>query len=196
LTPASPKSDTETSWAPACAARQFEALRVMVTDASVDMFTSCGFAVRVIDLNAPISPRKHDLAGFIGFAGALRGSLMISGPARVFHNTHPAALTATELSKTDLFDWTGEIANQLLGRIKRRFCERGRDFEASTPTAIEGRELVRRFPGRTGVLDLTLTVGGDIVSICFEVMAPADGQLFPEPAEPIEVSNEGELLLF
>lgn len=175
---------------------QYEILREVVTGACVDMFAGHGFSVRVIDLAGTLPTRLPDLAGFIGFAGAVRGSLMISGPSKLFRSTHPSLEGPANLSRADVFDWTGELANQLLGFVKRRFCERGRDFEVSTPTAIEGRELRRRFPGRAGVLDLVLAVGGDIVTICFEVTPPIVGKLFPDIAEPIAVSQEGELVLF
>lgn len=167
-----------------------------MTDSCVDLFTSCGFAVRVLDLNGQLGSQSHNLAGFIGFAGAVRGSLMISGPSEMFRASHPATNERASLSRDALFDWTGELANQLLGRVKRRFCERGRDFDASTPTAIEGRELYRRFPGRTGVLDLSLSVGASVASVCFEVTPPADSKVFPDDPHPIEVSQEGDLVLF
>ncbi|MES1164242.1 MAG: chemotaxis protein CheX [Verrucomicrobiota bacterium] len=175
---------------------QQELLRQVVTEACMDMFTSFGAAVRVLDLGSPLPHGNHDIAGFIGFAGAVRGSLMISGPSRLFSTTYPADKGGAKLAKADVFDWTGELANQLLGRVKRLFCARGRDFETSTPTAIEGRELGRRFPSRAGVLDLAFAVGGDVVSVCFEVTPPVEGKLFPEGAEPIASSSEGDVVLF
>ncbi len=177
-------------------AEQYEQLRLVVTDACVDMFTSSGFAVRVLSLNAPPPKHANDIAGVIGFAGAVRGTLMISARSQLFRSTNPAMDNATSPSDVDSSDWTGEMANQILGRVKRRFCERGRDFQADPPCAIEGREISRRFPDRAGVVDLALAVGGDLLLICFEVTPPIDGQLFPEAAQPIAVSSEGEMFLF
>lgn len=177
-------------------AGQQEILRTVVTEACVDMFTSCGFATRIVDLSGPVEKALQNLVGFIGFVGAVRGSLMISAPAGLFRLTHPELGSKIDLSKADLFDWTGEMTNQLLGRVKRRFCALGRDFQVSTPTAIEGRELVRRFPVRAGVLDLALLVGGHVLAVCFEVTPPVDGLVFPDPAQPMEVSSEGDVVLF
>lgn len=176
--------------------RQYEILRELVTAACVDMLAGQGHAVRVIDLAATLPARLPNIVGFIGFAGSVRGSLMISGPSKLFRSTHPSGGGTESLSKMDLFDWVGELANQLLGSVKRRFCERGRDFEVSTPTAIEGRELKRRLPGRAGVLDLVLAVGGDLMTLCFEITPPGTDKLFPDIADPIVVSQEGELVLF
>ena len=67
---------------------------------------------------------------------------------------------------------------------------------AGFASTIAGREIARRFPARAGVVDLALTVGGDVALICFEVTPPPDGRLFPDPADPLQVSGEGELLLF
>ena len=174
-------------------------LRLILTEACAEMFTSSGFVVRLLDVSGPLPGRAHDIAGFIGFGGVVRGSLMIAGPKKLFRSTYPSELSdgnSKRLSDPDLFDWTGEMANQILGRVKKGFCERGRDFDASTPTAMAGRELGRRFPGRAGALDLVFAVGGDVVSICFEITPPADGKIFPVPAEPIDVSVEGDMFLF
>jgi CheY-specific phosphatase CheX len=171
-------------------------LRAMVTDACIEMFTSSGFSVRTIDLIAPVMSRAHDIAGFIGFGGAVRGSLMVAGPKQLFERTSPLSTEVGRLSEAELFDWTGEMANQLLGRIKRRFCGAGREFHASTPTAVGGRELGRRFPLRAGIIDLVFSVGGDVLSVCFEITPPPDGKIFPDDAKAIDVSAEGELVLF
>lgn len=176
--------------------RADEQLRLVVTDACMDMFISCGFAVRVLSLTVPRTMHTNDIAGVIGFAGTVRGTLMVSARPHLFRSTSPALDDATFPGEIDSSDWTQEMANQLLGRVKRRFCERGRDFQASPPCAIEGREISRRFPDRAGVVDLALTVGGDLVLICFEVTPPVDGELFPEAAQPIAVSAEGEMFLF
>ena len=177
-------------------AEQEATLRAVVTEAFGDLFTAYGFTVRLLDLAHPVASRSHDVVGFIGFAGDVRGSLVLSGPKQLFRRTSPLAGETGELPEPALFDWTAELANQLLGRIKRRFCTLGRDFHASTPTAIAGRELSRRFSPRAGVVDLVFGVGGDLLCLCFEITPPPDGKIFRPGAEPIQVSNEGDTLLF
>lgn len=171
-------------------------VRVVVTEACVEMFTSCGFAVRLMDVVQPVPTRAHGIAGFIGFGGEVRGSLMLAGARQFFDSTSPVPGEGGRLTEAALYDWTGEMANQLLGRIKRRFCTLGRDFHASTPTAMGGRELGRRFPLRAGVIDLVFGVGGDVLSVCFEITPPPSGKIFSDDADPLEVSNEGDLVLF
>ena len=121
---------------------------------------------------------------------------MLAGTRQLLNSTSPLRSDCRTLSESDLFDWIGEMANQLLGRIKRRFCELGRDFHASTPSAILGREIGRRFPERAGVIDLVIGVGGDVLSVCFEITPPTDGEIFKASATPIVVSSEGDVLLF
>ena len=180
----------------ALALEQHEQLRLVVTEACVEMFTSFGFAVRVIDVDVPPRMQAHDISAVIGFEGTVRGTLMVSARSHLFRSTNPVADGVVPLSDDDALDWTREMANQLLGRVKRRFCELGQDFHAGTPSAIAGREIARKFPARAGVVDLALTVGGDVALICFEVTPPLGGRLFPDPADPIPVSGEGEMFLF
>lgn len=169
----------------------------MVTEACVDMLATSGLAAERIDPSLDSVFSERHIAGFIGFSGRVRGSLVIAASSAVFQRTypqHPGSLTTP--SSIDLLDWAGEMANQTLGRIKRRFCERGIDFDASTPTAVNGRQIGARSPSRPGIVDLMFAVGDEIVCVCFEVVPPSDGVIFREPVEPIECSAEGELVLF
>lgn len=178
------------------AAGQAEAVRRIVVDACVDMLVACGLPVGQVEPGRMVALSEHDIAAFIGFSGSVRGSLIIAGSSKMYTSTFPSSTNGTPRALTDLIDWAGEMANQTLGRIKRRFCERGVDFETSTPTAVKGRHIGGRSPVRDGIIDLVLTVGDEVVSVCFEVESPADGEVFKCPAEPIPCSQEGDLVLF
>jgi CheY-specific phosphatase CheX len=175
---------------------QEEIMRQAVTDASVDMLRSCGLPVASIAAGRLIALSEHDLAGFIGFTGRVRGSLIVAASSRTFSATFPMLPGSRPPSPDDLLDWAGELANQTLGRIKRRFCDRGMDFETSTPTAVKGRHIGARSPIREGIIDLVLTAGEELVSICFELVPPPDGQVFKSAVEAIPCSQEGDLVLF
>jgi CheY-specific phosphatase CheX len=169
-------------------------VRALVTDACLEMFATFGSPVSVVDDDA-VTGGSHDIAGFIGFSGRIRGSLMMSASGGLFRSSYPDQAGAP-VSVADLIDWAGEAANQLLGRIKRRFCDRGVDLKASTPTAVRGREIGRRFPARQGACDLLFAVGSDFVSVCFEVRPDADGKVFGDATQPIAHSQEGDLVEF
>ena len=173
-------------------AEQARTVKALTTEACVEMFALLGTPVDLIE-RGQSAPAAHTMTGFIGFSGPIRGSLTISSAANLFRASYPSK---GEPDVADLLDWAGEIANQLLGRIKRRFCERGVDFEASTPAAIRGRDIGGRSPVREGVCDLSFRVGADVVGVSFEVTPGADGKIFTDTAEPIGCSREGDLVLF
>jgi CheY-specific phosphatase CheX len=181
---------------PTLNAGQEDAVRQVVTDACVDMLTACGMPVGSVSGGRMIALSEHDIAGFIGFTGRVRGSLTMAASSKMFGSTFPQAPGAPPPPLADLLDWAGEVANQTLGRIKRRFCDRGVDFETSTPTAVNGRHIGGRAPARDGIIEMIFTVGDELVSVCFEVVPPADGNIFKLAADPIPCSEEGDLVLF
>ena len=58
-------------------------VRAVVTECFGDLFTAYGFTVRLLDLAHPLASRSHDVVGFIGFGGDVRGSLVLSGPKQL-----------------------------------------------------------------------------------------------------------------
>jgi hypothetical protein len=75
-------------------------------------------------------------AAILGFSGAeLRGSLFVSIDARLLAASSPMA-TDTPL------DWCGEIANQLVGRIKNQLTRFDVGIEVGTPVAVTGERMV------------------------------------------------------
>jgi len=175
---------------------QEKAVRSAVVDSCIDMITACGQPAGEIDAGRLVSLSEHDIAGVIGFSGSVRGSLIIAGSSKVFARTFPTAGGAPGRTFPELLDWAGEMANQTLGRIKRRFCERGIDFDSSTPTSLKGRHIGARSPLRDGIIEIALTVGDEVISICFEIESPGGGDIFKTPAVPIPCSQEGDLVLF
>jgi|ERR1022692_445011 CheY-specific phosphatase CheX len=167
-------------------------VRSLTTDACQDMFQTLGSPVTLLEkLEGP----AHDIAAFIGFTGSARGMLMIASSMELFRSSYPSK-TGTPPSVVGLFDWAAEVANQLLGRIKRRFCERGLDFDVSMPTAVRGRELGGRAPARDGACNLAFTIGDQGICVSLEVAPPDNGRIFKDPAEPIGCAIEGDLVLF
>jgi CheY-specific phosphatase CheX len=173
---------------------QAEAIRGFVTEACLGMLATLGSPVSVAtEYHAPSA--AHDVVGFIGFAGVCRGTLMVSSSYGLFRSSYPLA-TSAPAPLADLFDWAGEIANQLLGRINRRFCERGVHLDASTPTAVKGRDVGGRSPVKPGVCELAFVVGVEMVVVSFDLSPPPGGKVFADGADPIICVREGELVLF
>jgi chemotaxis protein CheX len=168
----------------------------LTADACQDMFQTLGSPVMLTQKPAEkLADPADDIAAFIGFTGSARGMLMISSSAELFRSSYPSQ-TGAPPSVVDLFDWAAEVANQLLGRIKRRFCERGLNFDLSVPTAVRGRDLGGRSPARAGACNLAFTIGNQVMGVCLEVVPPNNGKLFSDPAQPIGCATEGDLVLF
>jgi len=86
----------------------------------------------------PGSGAAH-VAACIGFAHpSLKGSLTAYLPAAVLAKTLP--ISAAGACPEVLHDWAGEIANQLLGRMKNTFFAYGVDWAMGMPTIIVGTD--------------------------------------------------------
>jgi CheY-specific phosphatase CheX len=174
--------------------QQATALRSLVTTVCLEMFSDFGLAAVPVP-GGKLASVEYDIVGFIGFTGSVPGCLTVSASANFYRASYPSP-SGSPPTEVDLFDWAGETTNQLLGRIKGRFCERGLDFEVSIPTAIRGRDIYARSPLRAGVCNLAFQVGDDVVAVDLEVNPPANGRIFQEPTVPIDCSQQGDLVLF
>ena len=175
---------------------QGDAVRAILVDACLEMLVTCGVRADLIAAAAPVAYAENHIASFIGFTGGVKGSLVIAGSSSVFDETYPRLpRSRLPLSRADRLDWAGEMVNQILGRMKRRFCERGVDFDVSSPAVVNGRHILGRSEGKQGVFELAFDAGNGTITVCLEVAVPEDGVVFPPRAHPIACSEEGELWL-
>ena len=123
-------------------------LRALVRECAQELFASYGVATQEI----PRLSREHDLAGVIGFTGAMRGTLFIASTTSFFDAASPAP-------SADTGDWTAELANQLLGRLKNRLLRRGIEIAVATPVVVRGLRLSCSTETPTMFVDLD---GGDV----------------------------------
>ena len=171
-------------------------VRSILAEAYVEMLAACGLSAELVNGPAHVEFGEHHVAGFIGFTGTVRGSLVITASSALYRITYPLGPgISMATSPRDILDWAGEMANQTLGRVKRRFCERGVDFELTTPTAVSGSQIAGR-SSRAGVIDLVFRIGAEAITLGFEIVAAGGGVIFKENAEPIACSSEGDLVMF
>lgn len=132
-------------------------------------------------------PADEPLVGVIGFtASKLRGNLALLIPSDVVRATQGAS---------DVMDWTGELTNQFLGRLKNKLIVYGVALEVSTPLVVAGLSLRLQEPSgaQTRRIDCSTPVGD--VHALISVRVSEGFEFFTEPAgEP--VPSEGEILLF
>lgn len=92
-------------------------------------------------------------------------------------------------------DWTGELSNQLLGHLKKRFSAVGIDIALSTPTVFAGEGL-RHFSRPSPLLRRLLFVGGGALLVEFQAEFGSDFEIGEAGADQEASLPEGEALFF
>ena len=135
-------------------------------------------------------------ASTIGFTSTrLVGVLVLTLSRDIAERSMPASLRKGELSEAIIADWTGELSNQALGRLKNRLYAVGIEIALSTPTVFAGKELRHFFQPSAVYRSVMLEDGGAILA---ELQADCDAGLeIGEAAEgPEDAPPEGEALFF
>jgi hypothetical protein len=125
--------------------------------------------------------QAEDLVAVLTFSGPdVRGSLALGASPGVLARSLPQPdLAATEAV---LMDWAGELANQMLGRVKDRLAHHGGTLLVDTPWTGTAIDL------GAGLLDPSRTVGAPLVGkdghafAWFEVHASPGFRLSGEPS--------------
>lgn len=90
-------------------------------------------------------------------------------------------------------DWIGEVANQLLGRLKNKLLKHGVDLALSTPFVVEGTDLQIGAKGHSAV-KLTFANEAHRAIVWWDMEVDPDLQLGETEGDEPQV--EGDLLLF
>jgi len=123
-------------------------------------------------------------SGVMGFVGdAVRGTCVLAAPLRTIEAAAPKNAGAR--------DWVGELANQLVGRLKAKLMARGATIALSTPVVLRGMKL-SPLP-RTDVEPVVFASTVGDVLVWLEVEVEDDFRLGEERALK---ASEGELLVF
>ncbi len=145
--------------------------------------------------------KSSDETQIIGILGAsaegLRTSIAILSPLSVLQSSYPANLDGAREQK--LLDWAGELANQLLGRLKNKLLPYGCELTLGVPTVIQGNNLLSILPKKSEVSRHTFTTAnqGDIDILLSTLI---DAQHFkltcPNEDTESELMAEGDFLFF
>lgn len=123
-------------------------------------------------------------SGVMGFVGdSVRGTCLLAAPQGTVEAAAPKDAGAR--------DWVGELANQLVGRLKGKLMARGATIALSTPVVLRGVKL-SPLP-RTDVEPVVFESPQGKVLVWLEVEIEDGFQLGEE--RPLQAS-EGELLVF
>jgi len=155
----------------------------MTGDCCVEMFAAYG---------VPLQPRAGEFldsenlvfAAAIGFVGVdVRGSCLLVG------DSAPIALSSPNGNARD---WTGELANQLIGRLKRKFLGFGLEIQLTMPVVLSG---VRLQPSaRNQRAPRVFGTGNGSIMIWVEIESEP-GFALGEQIDA-DAGTEGEVLLF
>jgi len=140
---------------------------------------------------APKEDPGHEVVAVIGYAAdEVRGGMALGISKKLAEMTMPTP-------DTPLYDWAGELANQILGRVRNKMLAYQIDVQISTPVVLHGLGVQVAPPGHTGVKIASYRHKDtqDIVQVLLEARFE-EGFSLPEPVEEDGAVDEGEMLLF
>jgi chemotaxis protein CheX len=168
---------------PACNQEIVNSIVVQVTE---ELFAA--YEVKVQEQAEPAGDPGDEVlfAGVIGFTGsAMRGTLVLAPTRKLLERSHAT-------TRCEFRDWAGELANQLLGRIKNRLRAYGVEIHVSTPVLLKGTYLASIPRGELSLRCFAASPGN--VSVWFDAEV-SDGICFAEP-EPQNGPSEGDTIIF
>lgn len=164
--------------------------RIML-DATQALFRSYGAPLELDSSPAQQTLESASFVAVIGFASTtFNGSLLLALPRDVVERTLPAA-------GGDPMDWCGELANQLLGRLKNRLNDYQVSINMTLPVVISGGRFA--LPAKTRPVTRYFSFGSEFGKLFVRLEA----ELCPEVelvrrarSEGGRALEEGELLIF
>lgn len=139
-------------------------------------------------------PAQRQVAAVIGFGGEhLGGTMVIQAPRSLIAGCLPSPLLRAR-GDAAVADWIGELANQLLGRLKSRLVRCGASFMMTPPTHLMGNEL-EIFSDAPGISWLHApTADGAVVSVMIDLRLAESFVLGVDTVDE-ESLDEGEMLV-
>ena len=169
-----------------------EVIDDLVRTATCELFSAYGTK---LETATEVGAASQSVA-IIGFSGgAIRGALGIA----IAHDVAAAAFeSAGGDSKVPgaVDDFIGELANQLLGRLKNKLLGYGTELHLAIPMVLSGVEL-RLVPTNGGdVWAYGFRADTGIVSVWLDARFDAEFVLAPQEDPSMLGANEGDMLLF
>jgi len=174
----------------------------MLIECATALMSACGTTV-VFD---PAGEQAHTPQdGFLAVIGfvcpQMRGSLVLSANHGILRSSCPVRTSGVEIDPDTLQDWAGELANQLLGRLKSRLLAHGVTIQFGIPTTVSGLELrVRSCTGLRPSTPLWLystSSHSDWVVVRLDILLAEESPIsLSQIPNPGSAAVEGDILLF
>lgn len=134
-------------------------------------------------------------ASVLGYSGDLmKGSIVISCQKTLLEKSHPNIAMEMPVGDAEVLDWIGEIANQMLGRLKNKVTQAGVKFSMSTPTTVSGRSMQVTIPKDGFALKQCYT--GPHGELIVHLLTVVDPSVKFDAVQPTSVAAEGGSILF
>lgn len=134
----------------------------------------------VVKLGMEAGVGTFDLGALVNFAGPeVRGSLLLASTADVIAPTRPCApkrfaALAPPARTIMTRDWTGELANQVLGRMKTSLAGFGISFDTHPPVPLSDDALLRVAPKASDTRLMLFRSPGGAVGFWFDIVCSGD----------------------
>lgn len=166
-----------------------DALEASVTE----LFDAYGVTCDV-DSREPGQDQQLQLGSLIGFRGKrARGGLAFVAPAELISHLLPVP-TDERAVELQLRDWTAEIANQLLGRLKNKLSVKAIDFDTGTAVCFTGMSVRLVFLSAGDGMSITFRAGDAALRVHLDCSIALD--MTDVPVEDLHVVAEGDVILF
>jgi hypothetical protein len=188
-----PSSSRSDKVDPRVAAAARTAIDTILQSSAVELFHAEGVALAPVCANAVgTQQRFYECVGVVAFdAPNLAGTLCVSVPKAVWLARGGALGAPTDGGA--LADWSRELANQLIGRVKNRLIKFQIVLRPRLPMALSGAALEQNRPRTaTEFLYRFRALRGDVLVI---LDAPLERTILAYSGGT-DVAREGELILF
>ena len=165
-------------------------LKTIIQSATVELFQAYRVAAAPVVTGSQLAENLDNYVGGYGnfYGPGLNGTLAMLVPRDVF-----SLVKVEGLRVFNVLDWTRELTNQLLGRIKNRLVQYQMALRTDTPSAIEGKSLELRRAGATPFVSIVFrTIRGDIL---VTLTGTIDYSKFSYSGAVV-TANEGDVILF
>ncbi|AKU94839.1 hypothetical protein AKJ09_01503 [Labilithrix luteola] len=190
--------------------RSREFLDRVVPAACVDLFGAYGITIRPKSAPAvggssrpPFAPDECS-GGLVSFSGDLMsGSLLLVGSFEFLSSSRPPEVRRRPLTSSSsadwilVRDWSMELVNQLLGRIRNRLHVHRVALETKCPTAVSGPSLGVAMRSRTSTpFEFATSTPGQVVCVWLDATLSPSVELGATVDDTATLQKEGEVVVF
>lgn len=168
-----------------------ELVTTMLERSVIEFFQAYGIVCDPAEETAATGPEMGSIVGFRG--NGLRGGLAFVASADLVSRLLPVPKRPAR-AEIQLRDWSAEIANQLVGRLKNKLSAHAIDFEIGTPVCFRGSSIRLSFLPEADGVAIDFCAGADPVRVYLDCALAPDGAAAPASAP--RIVTEGDVVLF